>query len=273
MIYDCFTLRDELDMLELRLSILDKVIDKFVICEANKTFTNQSKPYTYLENIEKFEKWNHKIIYLPIELDDTGLNFSIKDTKYTPTSAAWQFEYQQRSALIYGLDKIKNDDLILIGDLDEIPNPQDIKNINIPTTFVMDFYYYFINNKSIGPQDKQWLGTVAIKGEHFSKSTSIQELRNARYQFNFIKSGWHLSYMGGKEMIKNKIKTISHTEYNKEEYYNDKNIELSLKTGKDIFNREGMNFKLINLKDDYNDDILKILYNYPNFIYDIKTTY
>lgn len=273
MIYDCFTLRDELDILELRLSILDKTVDKFVISEADRTFTNQPKPYTYLENIDRFKKWEDKIIYLPVELDDTNLDFSFKDEKYNPSSAAWQFEYQQRNALIYGLNNINGDDIILIGDLDEIPNPQNIKNINTPSTLVMDFYYYFINNKSIGPRDKQWLGTLIIKKEHLLKVNSIQELRDIRHQFNLIKSGWHLSYMGGKEMIKNKIKTISHTEYNREEFYNDENIELSLKTGKDIFNRKGMSFKLINPEDDYPDDILKIIYNYPNFIYETKTTY
>ena len=40
MIYDCFTFRDEFDMLEIRLRILDRVVDKFVICEADRTFTN-----------------------------------------------------------------------------------------------------------------------------------------------------------------------------------------------------------------------------------------
>jgi beta-1,4-mannosyl-glycoprotein beta-1,4-N-acetylglucosaminyltransferase len=270
MIYDCFTLRDELDMLELRLSILDKVVDKFVICEANKTFTNIPKDYNYIENIERFKQWDDKIIYLPIELEDNGLDFLTKDLTYTPTSAAWQFEYQQRSALIYGLDNIKNDDLILMGDIDEIPNPQDIKNINTPTTFIMDFYYYFINNKSMGPQDKQWLGTAAVKGEHLQKLNSLQELRNIRHTLNPIKSGWHLSYMGGKEMIKEKIKTISHTEYNKKEYYSNENIELSLSTGKDIFNREGMNFQIVNLEDEYPSEILKLLHNYPNFIHNVE---
>ena len=50
-------------------------------------------------------------------------------------------------------------------------------------------------------------------------------MRGSREKFHLIKSGWHLSYMGGKEMIQNKIKTISHTEYNNEQYYNEKHID------------------------------------------------
>jgi beta-1,4-mannosyl-glycoprotein beta-1,4-N-acetylglucosaminyltransferase len=267
MIYDCFIIRDELDLLELRLQILDKVVDKFVICEANKTHTNKLKPYFFIENVSRFEKWMDKIIYLPIELDDTGLDFSVKDITYNPVTAAWQFEYQQRNALIYGLENINDDDIILMGDLDEIPNPKDISNIIQPSIFIMDFFYYFVNNKSVGYRDNQWLGTIAIKGIYLKQFPNIQNLRDIRNTFAPIKSGWHISYLGGKEMIKTKIQTISHTENDREEYYSDENIELCLHTGKDIFGREGMEFTLYPLNQLYPQDILEIILQYPQFIY------
>ena len=268
MIYDCFTFRDELDLLELRLKVLDKVVDKFVICEANKTFTNTYKPYHYQENQIRFKQWEDKIIYLPIILDDHGLDFSTKDTSYNPNSAAWQFEYQQRSALVYGLENVNSSDIILMGDLDEIPNPDYILGIQNPSIFIMDFFYYYVNNKSIGPIDKHWLGTCAIPGGTLKQFNNLQELRNIRHKFSpIVKGGWHLSYLGGKEMIQNKIKSISHTEYNKEQYYNYENIEMCLNTGKDIFNREGMNFTIIPLDQLYSENILKIINQYKNFIY------
>ena len=272
-IYDCFTLRDELDVLELRLNILDGVVDKFVICEANKTFTNQDKPYNYHNNRSRFEKWADKIIYLPIELEDEGLDFETKDTSYNPTSAAWQFEFQQRSALIYGLNQIKPNDLIMLGDIDEIPNPKDVLNIKTPTICVMDFYYYYVNNKSIGPRDNHWLGTAIINKGILDQLSSLQELRNIRHTLQPIKSGWHLSYLGGKEMIKNKIQSFSHTEYNDEKFYGDENISNCLNTGKDIFNRVGMNFSLVNIQDEYPSEILEIILKYPNFIYDPQRHY
>ena len=267
MIYDCFTLRDELDMLELRLSILDRVVDNFVICEADKTFTNQPKPYTYLENIERFEKWAPKITYLPIQLDDEGLDFTTKDTTYTPTSAAWQFEYQQRSALVYGLENVQDTDVVLLGDIDEIPYPSLIPNITHPSIFIMDFFYYYFNNKSIGPRDATWLGTTAIPGNCLHYYSSLQEFRDNRYKFSPIFGGWHLSFIGGKDMMKRKIQSISHTEYNKEEFYSDANIELCLRSGKDIFDREGMNFKVFPIADIFPQDILPVLEKYPNFIF------
>lgn len=272
-IYDCFTLRDELDVLELRFNILNDIVDYFVICEANKTFTNQPKDYTFIKNYTRFEKWIDKIIYLPIELNDEGLDFETKDTSYQPTSAAWQFEYQQRSALIYGLKNINDEDLILMGDIDEIPNPKGIKPYDFPVIFLMDFYYYFINNKSIGPQDSIWCGTTLIQGKYLSNFTSLQHLRDVKNSFHAIKSGWHLSYLGGKEMIKTKIKSFSHTEYNNEKFYNDENITRCLNKGEDIFNRVGMNFSMIDIKEAYPPEIYKILLKFPNFIYDPKNSY
>jgi len=272
MIYDCFTFRDELDILEIRLNVLNDVVDKFVICEADKTFTNQPKPYIFLQNIDRFSKWIDKISYLPITLEDEGLDFSKNDSSYTPTSAAWQFEYQQRSALIYGLNEAQPNDLILMGDLDEIPNPLDIKDYGFPVVYAMDFFYYFVNNKSIGPRDKTWLGTAQINGSYLSKLENLQELRNIKNNFHPIKSGWHLSYMGGKELIQTKIKSFSHTEYNQEKYYSDENINNSLLTGKDIFGREGMNFEIINLSSYYPQNVIDTFKNYPSLIYETIPT-
>lgn len=272
MIYDCFTFRDEFDMLEIRLRILDQVVDKFVICEADRTFTNQPKPYNFLEHQDRFKQWEDKIIYLPVELNDEGLDFSKKDTEYNPYSAAWMLEGQQRSGLILGLSEAKKDDVIMLGDVDEIPHPESVKHYSNPTTCVNDFFYYYVNNKSMGPQDAQWLGTCFVPFNRLNEFPHFEKMRGSREKFNLIKSGWHLSYMGGKEMIQNKIKTISHTEYNSEDYYNDKHIDECLQTGKDVFKRDTMNFQLINLQDYYPDYIIDIFKEYKGFIYDSQRT-
>ena len=266
MIYDCFIIRDEIETLELRMKILGDVVDKFVICEANKTFTNVPKPYNFLENYPRFQQWEDKIIYVTAELNDDGLDFSQNDASYSPTSAAWQFEYQQRNGIIGGLDKINDDDIILMGDVDEIPNPLDIKSYDYPVTFVMDFYYYFVNNKSINV-DRKWFGTVCTKGIHLKNGVSIQDLRNQRTTYYPILSGWHWSYLGGKEAIRTKIKSFSHTEYNSEKYYGDENIDECLKTGKDLFNRPGQEFQLVDIASQVPPSILDIINKYPHLIY------
>jgi len=66
MIYDCFCFFNELEILELRLNILDSVVDKFVICESTVTHTGQPKKMYFEENKDRFSKFLHKIIHLKI---------------------------------------------------------------------------------------------------------------------------------------------------------------------------------------------------------------
>ena len=63
MIYDCFTFFNELDLLEIRLNILDEHVDYFVLAECTETFSGIEKPLYYEENKERFSKWSHKIIH------------------------------------------------------------------------------------------------------------------------------------------------------------------------------------------------------------------
>ena len=276
MIYDCLTLRDELDMLEIRFKILDQYVDKFVICEADKTHTNLDKEYSFEVNKKKFEKWEDKIIYIPIQLDDSGLDFSKKDSRYDPTSAAWQFENQQRNALSKGLVNIKDEDRIVLGDVDEIPDFDSLKyaflnrsweEIEDPMCLLQNFYYYYFNNRSVGPRDAIWKGSVICSGKFF-KRTTPQGLRNNRTDFRKINNGgWHWSFIGGKEMIKRKIQTIAHTEFNEPQYCSDENIDKCLEQGKDLFNRKDMNFSMVDMEEEYPEKVLKILDKYQKFIY------
>ena len=61
-IFDCTLYYDEDLILDARLNILDKYIDKFIICEA--TFTHSGRKKKLNINIEKFSKFKDKIIYI-----------------------------------------------------------------------------------------------------------------------------------------------------------------------------------------------------------------
>ena len=47
MIYDCFPFNNELDILEIRLNILNDVVDKFILVEASKTQSLLDKPFYF----------------------------------------------------------------------------------------------------------------------------------------------------------------------------------------------------------------------------------
>ncbi len=112
-LFDCFSYWDEDLLLDLRLHILNEYIDFFVIVEGNKTWQNNPKKLQF--DIKKFNKFEKKIIYIPVEDMPEGDN-------------PWLRENFQRNCISRGLKNADENDLILVSDLDEIPNP---KNLNL----------------------------------------------------------------------------------------------------------------------------------------------
>ena len=115
-VYDCFSYWDEDLLLDLRLNILNEYIDYFVIVEGNKTWQNNSKKFRF--NINNFLKFKDKIIYIKVDDLPDGDNPYLR-------------ENFQRNAISRGILNADKDDLIIISDLDEIPNPRFIKNFNL----------------------------------------------------------------------------------------------------------------------------------------------
>lgn len=62
-IVDAFSFYNEIDILYYRLSVLYPVVDAFVLVEATRTFRGIDKPMFYLENQERFRKFQDKIIH------------------------------------------------------------------------------------------------------------------------------------------------------------------------------------------------------------------
>ena len=117
-IYDCFQFFDEEHILDLRLNILYEFIDFFVLVES--TIDHQGKPKKLNFDSKKFKKFNDKIIYIVV--DDTAE--VIKKPHFGGESLV---EQHQRNSLTRGLKKCHEDDLIILSDVDEIP---DLKKLN-----------------------------------------------------------------------------------------------------------------------------------------------
>lgn len=142
MIYDCFTFFNELDLLEIRLNILNDFVDKFVLVEGNKTHTGNKKRFVFEENKQRFESFLDKIIYIKVD-DFPQLDISAKDE----FGNRWILENFQRDAIIRGLTNCKPNDIILISDVDEIPNPNAIKKYkNGICVLEQKMMHYFLNN-------------------------------------------------------------------------------------------------------------------------------
>ena len=62
-IYGVFLFGYELDLLEIRLNLLDPYVDYFVFSESKWEFSGIDKGLNYESNKDRFEKLSHKIIY------------------------------------------------------------------------------------------------------------------------------------------------------------------------------------------------------------------
>ena len=132
-IFDCCIYLDEDFLLDLRFNILNDFVDYFVIVESNRTWQNNKKNFNF--NTKNFEKFSHKIIYIKVEDMPGGEN-------------PWLRENFQRNCITRGLSTAMNDDLIIISDADEIPDPEKIIKFNLKKkygVFEQKQYYYKLN--------------------------------------------------------------------------------------------------------------------------------
>lgn len=226
-IVDGFIFYNELALLEYRLNLLDSVVDHFVLVESRQTFRGHDKPLFFNENKERFTKWLPKIIHIIVDLPHKN--------------DAWGNESIQRNAIKNGISmiKLRRDDLIIISDVDEILDPTTLlaqkTDFTIKCSKVeMDMYYYNIEHKLDGPWHHVKIMTAAYLKKH-----SPDSIRSSNPNPIIKKGGWHLSYFGSPEFIKNKIQQFSHQEHNREEITNTKHIKEQIQKGEDLFHRPG----------------------------------
>jgi len=233
MIIDCFIFYNELKMLEFRLEELYEYVDYFIIVESKKTFSGKEKKSFFQENEEMYKKYTDKIIN--IEVDFTDLNPNI-GYDLNP----WNNERFQRDSIKLGLAKINlsDDDLIIVSDLDEIPDIETIMSLDkleleSGRSLVQDMYYYNLNTKI-----DTWNLAVIVPYKILKKYGGPQYVRDSFRDFQPLhRGGWHFSFFGDVNFIINKIKNYSHQEFNNDEFLNIEHVENCIKNQKDIFKR------------------------------------
>ena len=71
MLVDTFMFYNELDILELRLSLLDEYVDRFVIVESELNHVGTAKELFFQRNKKRFEKWIHKIEHVIVTAEES----------------------------------------------------------------------------------------------------------------------------------------------------------------------------------------------------------
>jgi len=227
-IYDCFMFFDEEMLLDLRLNILNNYVDKFVISEAN--YTHNGKPKKLLFDINKFSRFKDKIIYIVVDKQAPDIDDVEKNDSKDIVSAKTQSNAYKRH--IYQLEETRNgildadpNDIIIVGDLDEIPNLENVNFKNIKKKiifFKQKMFYYKLNLFYNMP----WYGSRACLKKHFKSAQWLQWIKNKKYPFwrldtifsnkkytsiHFVADGgWHFTNIKSPENIEKKLKSFVH---------------------------------------------------------------
>jgi beta-1,4-mannosyl-glycoprotein beta-1,4-N-acetylglucosaminyltransferase len=242
-IIDACLFFNEVDTLKIRLGLLYEVVDLFVICESNITFSGLKKPYNFLEHENEFMPWMDKIVFLKFEPDTSNLDFSQKDISYNPASAAWKIEIAQRNFLSQFLSSQDDNDIAIICDVDEIWKPaiaREIRSGEISydvARLEMQFHYYFLNCEGIGRNNSKWRFPFLSKIASIKSNPNLHGTRNGAILPIIGDAGWHFSYLGGAQKISDKINAFSHQETNTLEINNLQHLERCINLGIDHLNR------------------------------------
>jgi hypothetical protein len=247
------TLNWELPLLEQRLQILDEVVDIHVVAEAPVTHRGEPKPLYLSENWERFKPWHSKIRRVVVRDMPTGqeekeLGGQGPVLSHPGSSDHWDREEHQRAALSRGLYGLRRSDLVLLSDLDEIPNPACFEEgerraregqIAAPM-LAMHVYAMHWRWREALPGVARFFTGETFEG-YGGDLAAIRD-PDAKVETRFGPSeapalGWHCAYMGGVEAIQRKLRDIAHHELDVERFNNRAHIERSIETGADIFGR------------------------------------
>lgn len=210
-VYDCFQFFNELDLLEIRLNELNTEVDYFVIVEAELSHQLKPKPLYFLENKERYSKFLDKIIHVVVPAKDF----------YTEEKEQYTFynDILQRNRILEGIIDAKDDDLIVISDLDEIVSESALNKVKIifsydqqPLIFEQPLYYWFLNTRANG---YMWTNAgICTKKTLNSLGTQSFKDNIKCKQFKTIKNGgWHFSYVGTPDKAKIKLDNYAHKEF------------------------------------------------------------
>ena len=220
---------DEEVVLDVRLNTLDKYVDYFVIVESS--FTHKGDNKNLMFNHNKFEKFKNKIIYLVYDKQPKGIEAvnendseDEKSIKYILNAALR--ENGQRNFIQNGLNKAEDNDIILISDVDEIPNLSEVNFNNISEKIIMfhqDMFYYKFDLKI---PNLLWTGTRGCRKKYLLSPQWLRNVKDRKYfpfridilfsekKYSSIKfisnGGWHFSNIKTAEEIEHKLKSYLH---------------------------------------------------------------
>lgn len=270
-VYDCFMFYNELDVLEIRLSALSDVVDRFVLVEAAQTHSGKAKPLHFSQNSERYARWRDRIEHVVLE-------------SLPESDDAWVRENAQRNGIARGLGAVEDDDLVIISDVDEIPRADVLARIAATPSvrlagMRMPLFYLRFNYLQIRGGDPVYVWAVAARGEVYRK-LGPQGLREARIalqnaawsnalddgQAIYQHAGWHFSYLGDDDHVRLKLASFAHTEHATSENLDNFGVDGILARDLDLFGRPGFEWAAVRVNGYFPAELRRDLDRYRHLL-------
>jgi beta-1,4-mannosyl-glycoprotein beta-1,4-N-acetylglucosaminyltransferase len=272
-IYDCILFSNEVELLDLRFKMLDKYVDVFVLLESPMSFHGEPKEMVSDSHKHIFDnpKVRH-VVYedLPYIGNVDGLKKRSKAN-----------EIFARDCSIRGLYDAEDDDIIMISDVDELPNmekvmsnlhridDENIHKLDYPEYpylgLQMPTFFYYVDYIS----NKPYVMTIISKFKNYKNPGKLRKRRVGAIKGvggpNLIMdAGWHYSFLGGIERIQNKLSTLGSIHVCTDEFRNNEHLEKCLDEGFDVLKRKGVEIKPIDPIKNGPEEMKWFIGKYPN---------
>ena len=224
MVISVFTYNGEMKTLQLHLGILNNYVDRFVIVEANKTFSGYDKPLYFFQQQQYVKEYWKKITYHVVNnWDDTDLWEQAINSPNTKGAKHWKREFYIKENIHKALlaANVKNNDTLFIGDVDEIIDPEAKYESDTPIKAKLRVYSYWLNNQS----NEEFYGTLICQYKDI-RGKCLNHMRSDKALYSkgdYL--GWHFTSMGGLEEVRRKLNDSYTTES-----YNTHEVQKSLPT-------------------------------------------
>ena len=258
MVIDTFLFNNEFDILDIRLALTESYVDRWVVCEGNRTLSSQPKPYYLSDNIERYSRWGDRLKVIKLDIPESWSN--------------WDIENGQRAAITPGYADAGDNDIVTHSDLDEILNPAMWPEIvafleqeKMPISCTLDMYIYRFDQKV----DRKWGGNVVAKKYMFKNPCTLykglgagvghaQKRKERSHCVAFPKTvGWHWTWMGNDDVIKTKVMSCIESQ--------SKDSQQVLDSFKQLDAASAINHKAATMlvNPGYPDNVMQVLKQYP----------
>ena len=223
-VIDCITYYDEPMLFEIRINILDKFVDNFLVIEATHTHSGRKKKLNF--NVNNYPNFKNKITYLVIDEEPVDViinkNLSSSEKRYNSLK---RIDQSYNKAQDY-LKNCNPDDFFILSDVDEIPNLEGLNFEKIDKRIIFFkqnmFYYKFNLYYDLIP----WFGSKGCKVKNLISPSYLRHTKTKKYplwrfdtwlskvKYSNVKivedGGWHFTNMKTAEKILEKYLNFGH---------------------------------------------------------------